>query len=630
MVVSSGTRRQREARKRARAEQRTSGGDDAARLPLRLIAARGGLGIELDEPRGFGPLGVSEMRWSLPGLSFPVDLSGGVRAFRHRRGQLERVQVTLSLEKLRRWLEPRLQNVLGGLRSAPSVWVVPGGLAVGMNASQGALAFDLLWVPEGERPRFVIARARSAGMDGPALGHAVHIVDTAVAHRGNRLGRLISFDSLPVWLVQSLLPELGFRSPAARGLELSDVEVRGDHLSITASQGASPWSPSSQSLHWLELALLTREADDALAAGQLVDARQAYLSALEKAPKHPEICQLVASIDVAHAERDEAALGLLTECLPAASFGLVGAQLLAKVGDFEGARAAVDEQAQREPFAPLAGMMWLRLAQLCDDLPERMELLDQGLAACVSSEPLRWARFQARVDARDVSGAIADAEHLEASARGSRERHERLVRAGQGLLSAGLLQPAGKLFERAMRYLPTDAHATLGLAESLLDGSRPERATTLLRRSIDLAEDDRSTRSRACLLLAKLLAHHYRDLPQAIARLREVSGTHQDAIEARALEGRYRASLGDLAGATVAYGSMKDAIELSHEVDHRRAADWLLSAAKHHQTAGEYLAATKQLAVALRLCPRDEQVRAAYRLAAEQLRALGAGPNTAD
>src|SRR5690606_32152554 len=43
-------------------------------LPLRLIAARGGVGIELYEAQPFGPLTLSELSWSLPGLSFPLDL----------------------------------------------------------------------------------------------------------------------------------------------------------------------------------------------------------------------------------------------------------------------------------------------------------------------------------------------------------------------------------------------------------------------------------------------------------------------------------------------------------------------------------------------------------------------------
>jgi hypothetical protein len=58
------------------------------RVPLRLTASRGVLGLELYEPVELGPLTVTELALTLPGLKFPIDLSGGVPKFRHRRGQL--------------------------------------------------------------------------------------------------------------------------------------------------------------------------------------------------------------------------------------------------------------------------------------------------------------------------------------------------------------------------------------------------------------------------------------------------------------------------------------------------------------------------------------------------------------
>ncbi len=589
-------------------------------MPLRLSAAQGGLGIELYEPQSLGPVRVLEMSWALPGLSFPVDLSGGVRAFRHRRGRLQRVAVGIDPEQLASWLRPRLREILGGLRETPSIWLVPCGLAVGVNAAQGALAFELLWVPAGDQPRLVVANARAAGIDGPALAHALHVVDTALGRWGTRRGRLIELRSLPAEVVRVLLPEVGFRSPESKGLTLSDFEVRDEYVVVSASAGTIPFVLPQPALRALELAGLTRTADDELLAGNWDQARAAYVSALEKAPRHPELCQMVASIDVAHAERTEAALGLLIETLPATSFGLVGAELLAQVGDQEGAQLAISQHTQAEPFAPLAALMWLRLAQLSPEPKARMDALDQAIAAGPSSEPARWARFEARVQAADVNGAIADAEHLEAAASGSAERHARVVRAAQALLAAGFVQPAGRLFERALRYLPSDAEATVGLAESLLASARPERAAVLLERSVELAANDERIRSRACLSLAKLLAQFYRDLPQAISRARQVSGADAVAIEARALEAIWRQNIGDLAGATVCFGRLRDAIELAPHVDARQAGLWLRTAAEHAlQVSGDARAAERHLAVALRLNPRDRAIQDAYRQAADRV-----------
>ena len=52
-----------------------------APVPLRLVAFRGGLGIELYEAQHLACFEVEELTWSLPGVGFPVDLSGGVATF---------------------------------------------------------------------------------------------------------------------------------------------------------------------------------------------------------------------------------------------------------------------------------------------------------------------------------------------------------------------------------------------------------------------------------------------------------------------------------------------------------------------------------------------------------------------
>jgi hypothetical protein len=97
---------------------RTLGWDESERdvSPLRLRAARGGLGIESYRPLPLGPLSVEDLSWSLPGVRFPVDLSGGVRAFHNRRGELEHARLECQPERLSRWLHPRVQKLLGGTR----------------------------------------------------------------------------------------------------------------------------------------------------------------------------------------------------------------------------------------------------------------------------------------------------------------------------------------------------------------------------------------------------------------------------------------------------------------------------------------------------------------------------------
>src|SRR3954466_12829458 len=90
---------------------------------LRLAVSRGLLGIELDAPFALGPLEVTELALSLPGVRFPVDLSGGVARFRHRRGALTRIVVEASTTDLIAWAAPRLRGILGD--STPELILAP-------------------------------------------------------------------------------------------------------------------------------------------------------------------------------------------------------------------------------------------------------------------------------------------------------------------------------------------------------------------------------------------------------------------------------------------------------------------------------------------------------------------------
>ncbi|MFC1641624.1 hypothetical protein ACFL5O_02885, partial [Myxococcota bacterium] len=83
---------------RARRRLALSGADEApiSQFPLRLTVSRGALGIELYKSVLLGPLEVAALSWLVPSLRFPVDLSGGVPAFRHRRGDLEHLALRIS------------------------------------------------------------------------------------------------------------------------------------------------------------------------------------------------------------------------------------------------------------------------------------------------------------------------------------------------------------------------------------------------------------------------------------------------------------------------------------------------------------------------------------------------------
>lgn len=169
------------------------------------------------------------------------------------------------------------------------------------------------------------------------------------------------------------------------------------------------------------------------------------------------------------------------------------------------------------------------------------------------------------------------------------------------------------MFERALRYMPDDAAATAGLARSLMEAGKGPRAFALLARAVALSERHGRADADALIDMARLLATDLSDLPQAIARVRQVPAGSARAIEAAFLEAQWRASLGDVSGATLAYARLRDRIELAAEAP-EGAVEWLLAAARfEREVERDVLAAERHLSVALRIAPRDRAVSDAYR-----------------
>jgi tetratricopeptide (TPR) repeat protein len=589
-------------------------------VPLRLSVAGGALGLETYEDVPLEPFVVEELGWLLPNLRFPVDLSGGVDVFRHRRGVLTRLTLQASFPSLVSHVRPRLREALGKVSAPPQLWPLEGGVGVGISGELGAIAFDLIWAPNGPSARWVVSDVRAVGSVTVPLAQALRIADTLFAGSAQRRGRLFVLSDLGPRFVRQVAPSLGARAPDSARVSIDRLDIDADGLRLHLASDAPVPVLTPEALRALELAQLCADADDALASGDVERARDEYLRALERAPRHPELVRVIAQIDLAHADRAEGALGMLVDCMPAAQFGLIGAQLLSRVGDTRGARHAVLVAATAELYAPVAAGLWLHLAQLEASPAERLDALDRAVACAPGLAEARWARFEARVELGDESGAIGDAESLEAAAHGVRARHEALLRAAGQLSARGHQRAAGQLYERALRYLPDDAMATFGLARALLGAGKAERAMALLERSIELGEAAGETCADALVELARLLVERCGDHPQAIARLGQVPAASERRLEALALEGRFRAAIGDLRGASLAFARLRDEGELSGRGRPSDVALWLTEAAQfENHSLGDLLAAERHLAAALRLAPRDTRVRKLYRQTAAVL-----------
>ncbi len=590
--------------------------DDRA-VPLRLAVAQGKLGIELYREMVLDPLQVTELSLSLPGLKFPIDLGGGVPAFRHRRGELQRLTLVLSPARLARHFGPTLREFLGALTQL-ELWSLEEGIGVGMVGDQGALAFELLFCPSLGDTRLVVSDPRAAGLPGPALGFALRALDTALGRAFRRRGRIVTLERAAHHVARAILPTVGARVPAVAGVLFGGLEAYGDDLSVTMDASFGPPPMPSRAARALEVALLVQDADDAVSRGELDSAREKYVAALERAPRHPELSRSVAEIDALSGSRAEAALGLLMEALPVTRAGAFVADLLAERGDREAAAEALSESLQQERYAPLAALCWTRFAELAGSARERLSALDEAVARAPALARVRWARFFERVRLSDVERALADAQHLEASARGPHGRHAVCVRVAESFAAADLRREAGRWYERALRYVPDDPAATAGLARALARAGKSDRAYTLFERAVATSEARGEVDGDALTDLALHLAQVLGDLPQAVARIRLVPASSPRACEARYLEASWRAAVGDIAGASLAYARMRDTVELG---GFRNApARYLMEAAEHERSVQkDLIAVERHLAVAMRVAPRDGRVADAYRAVAREI-----------
>lgn len=623
--------------------------DDA--LPLRLALARGSLGIELSRPMRVGPLEIAELAFSLPDLRYPLDLSKGVKQFRNRRGRLQRLVVQASLRDLGAWLEGCFRELLGEPLLGARVWALPleqpadpltsevCGLGIGLYSVSRSLAFDLLWCPQ-EDSRFVLDRPRGVGIEASALALALRAVDAvvaAVAPRSRvalvqtieRQGRAIVLHEPAHALCQVILPAFGCRVPESRGTRAGRLEVREGVLELAFDVETEPPDLPRSVLLAQEAAYHLRSADDLLARGEDDAARDALLQVLMEAVGLPPAVLALADLDAGVPGRQEAALSTLEEVGGAERAGTLGAQVLVAAGHIERAREALLEAARLEPFGPLAAQLYARAGQLAESPAQRLECWDRAVARAPQLSSVRWLRFEDRVRRGDVEGALADAQHLEAAAQHVAGRHEVCLRAGRRLAEAGHGDVARRLLEKALRYAPDDPAARAALGRLFASLGWRARAVTLLQSAVQLLSESNEVASGELLLdLGRLLAE-LEDLPQAIARLRQVSARSPVAVEARSLEAEYCERMGDKAGASRAYARLREAAELGW-VRGEEVVRVLCRGARFEESQGELAAAERHWHAALALAPRDEQVSREYRRVAALYAAMRSGGLSAE
>src|SRR5260221_5031123 len=97
---------------------------------------------------------------------------------------------------------------------------------------------------------------------------------------------------------------------------------------------------------------------------------------------------------------------------------------------------------------------------------------------------------------------------------------------------------------------------------------------------------------------------HTGDRPAAIARVRDVPSGAASSLEARGLEGRWRAELGDLIGASLAFARLREHADAQSPPD-PGAVPMLCEAGAFEKSRKNLAAAQAHFASALRMAPRE-------------------------
>lgn len=578
-------------------EARSSGGvAELAALPLRLSVARGGLGLELCEPLGFGPLIVEEMEVALPGISYPLDLSKGVKHFRNRRSALRHAVVRLDLQRLAGAWQRALAETSWGpgvkvrlrpiyeakAQSAKNETMRTTSLAVSIYSRKSALAFDLV-VTSGTEPRLVVDTPRAVGLPEPALQLAVRALDVGLAASTGdafslaRAGRALELGGLCETIALLVLPQMGCRLPSVIGQVVRDVRIDSGGLLLTIGARQEPFPSGRRGLRVAGVAEFLCAADEALIAGDLVEARAQYLDALERAPGHQEALQELIEIDLIAGERAEAALSFVEELEAALStdktpelmsrHGMTAAEALDRTSRRDLATEALRSAADVESDAVVASLLYCKLAARSSDKRAARELLDIAVTRAPFLGRPREDRFRLALSQADLKTAMGDAEQLEAAQALDGTRAATCMSVARELSRAGYDELGLKWTKRALRLDPDSPDIMIELSRRLAESGESLRACELLQSAlrrlsanskvevsseagsderVEVAvrmetgvrehEDLREMAARARLDLARLLVEQGASVAEVLVHLGDIETRSGAGVEARMME----------------------------------------------------------------------------------------------
>jgi len=351
------------------------------------------------------------------------------------------------------------------------------------------VAFDVHAFAEADNLVLVVSNARGIDLPAPATAMAIACTHAILGPAAKRSGAVFTLRRVAAAIATELLPQAGARVPATDEVFWCAVAAHGHGWILSAMRSGLAATPTHEGLRAREAAFMLVEADEAAVRGDLSTARDEYLRALERAPRHGEIARRIVEIDARIDGRAEAALATLAEARTyegGPGFGVVVGALLLRIGDVDAAMASLERAAESEPAPGLAARAFEMAARAARDPEDAARWLDRAVARAPHATTARWSRAHTRLALGRLEDALADVEHLEALASGTRSKHAVWLSAARAWVAAGLGTRSAPLFEHALRYSPDEPLALAGLGAALVEEGQVARGISVLERSLEL------------------------------------------------------------------------------------------------------------------------------------------------
>lgn len=515
---------------------------DEPPLALKLSLRDGRVYLVLEDHALGRGVRVRALEVLVPGVEFPVDLSGGAARFQHHSSRLQSAVIEIDPPALALALSQALRGPVQGV----SLELSGGRLSLSARLADGpATARELrrlLLLPgrSGQLRVVGLEALRVGSWLGPpdavfaALADAVERAPLPRAARLSASDEEIAVDVVAPLLL-ALFPRAGWKLPQHAGVDVSRAYLSTDGKLVVVA-GSEPdevlLPPEDPAFAEDSLRSFARaDAAGFLSARRPTDPVRAFseLRAELDADGGPPLLLdrllfLGASVPSLHLDTAD----LIADELrlhPGSPVALaVKSGLLAREGDQSSALSYLEEAtasfhaahrqieagmcllaaARAEVGLPRVERLEAALLVLGDD-PEVLALLTQALAELRSPALVGVGRRWAKI-------AITDADRIQAH----------LVVAD--FLREGLdAIQAKREYERALRLAPDHPAALEGLAKSLLLQGDPRRAAAILERLVGIAErqGQRARAAELSLLIADVWANL--DLPAAFSRVRRAS-----------------------------------------------------------------------------------------------------------